>query len=460
MRRLLMITYFFPPVGGVGIERSLKHVTYLPDAGWEPVVVAPSNAAYRIVDPTTLERVPAGTEIHRAPSLEPAHLRLLLRRLRGRAATSPEAAGGGAGAGAGTGTGTGTGTNGNLSLGTRLRAMANAAWAKTVPLVMVPDEQLLWTVPAIVAGVRAHRREDVDAIYSSSPPASSHLAAAVIKSVIDRPWIADFRDPWMQNPFARQLSAMHGRLEATLERLVVERADAVVLATGVMREQYAARYPELADRFVHIPNGYDLDDLHRMATDVPITSEKDLYRIVYAGSLYGEPELRVLLDGVALLLERWPGLRSRLRIDLVGWLSATNQQIAARRLPELEPVVRTLGLRPRAEALGRQRAADACLVLMGPGDDRAVFGTTKLFEYLGLGLPVLAVVPPGEVRHVLAELDWGVVADPTPQGVADGIERLMAAPPRSAVADPERRYERRALTRRLAAILDEVTSGT
>jgi glycosyltransferase involved in cell wall biosynthesis len=448
MRRLLMITYFFPPVGGVGIERSLKHVTYLPDAGWHPVVVAPSNAAYRIVDPTTLERVPVGTEIHRAPSLEPAHLRLLLRRLRGRTATSVGAAG----------SEPGVRTDGDHSLRTRLRAVANAAWAKTVPLVMVPDEQLLWTVPAIVAGVRAHRREVVDAIYSSSPPASSHLAAAVIKSVIDRPWIADFRDPWMQNPFARQLSAMHRRLEAALERLVVERADAVVLATGVMREQYAARYPDLADRFVHIPNGYDLDDLRRMASDVPIASEKDHYRIVYAGSLYGEPELRVLLDGVALLLERWPGLRSRLRIDLVGWLSAANQQIAARRLPELAPVVRTLGLRPRAEALGRQRAADACLVLMGPGDDRAVFGTTKLFEYLGLGLPILAVVPPGEVRRVLAELDWGVVADPTPQGVADGIERLMAAPPRSAVADPERRYERRALTRRLAAILDEVTS--
>ena len=81
-RRVMVIAYHFPPVAGVGVERVLKHVTYLPDEGWHPVVIAPANPAYRLVDPASVMRIPPGTEVHRAVSLEPGHLRLVMRRLR------------------------------------------------------------------------------------------------------------------------------------------------------------------------------------------------------------------------------------------------------------------------------------------------------------------------------------------------------------------------------------------
>jgi glycosyltransferase involved in cell wall biosynthesis len=135
-------------------------------------------------------------------------------------------------------------------------------------------------------------------------------------------------------------------------------------------------------------------------------------------------------------------------------LNAENQALAARRLPSLEPVVRHLGLRPRAEAIARLRDADAALLLMAPARDQDV--GTKAYEYIGLDKPILAVTPPGEARTTLEALGWGVVADPTPDGVAEGLSRIIDAPPEARQADPERRYERRTLTTRLADVLNEL----
>ena len=134
-----------------------------------------------------------------------------------------------------------------------------------------------------------------------------------------------------------------------------------------------------------------------------------------------------------------------------------NRELAARRLPALDPVVRHLGQLPRADALARVASADAGLLLLADGPDRDLFVGAKVYDYVGLNRQVLAVVPPGELRDLLEDLDWGVSADPSPGGVADGIERLLALPIPAHRADPDGRYERRALAGRLADILEEVS---
>ncbi len=439
MRRLLVVAYFFPPVGGIGVERTLKHVEHLPAFGWQPVVVAAANPGYRIVDPASVARIPAGTEVHRAGSLEPAHLRRALASLLGRGGGPASSAPGAARAGGGRG---------------GVRGLANAAWAATIPLAFFPDEQLLWLPGAVRAGQRAHRAMPVDAIYSSSPPISGHLAAGLLARRLDRPWVADFRDPWIGNAFAKRLPAPHRALQRRLERWIVERADCVVLSTGRIRHAYAERYPDRADRLVHIPNGYDRSELGG-AGSLP-DDHDDVFRLIYAGSVYGERELDLFLDGVEIALRRRPELRERLRVEFVGWFSEANLATAARRLPALDPVVRHLGHRARPEAIALERQADAGLVLIAGGAHRDAVATGKLYEYIGLDLPVLAVAPPGEVREILSGLDWGVTADPTPEGVAGGIEAILDAPRPDRPADPEGRYERRNLTARLVDLLAEI----
>lgn len=451
-RRLMVVAYNFPPVAGTGVERTLKHVTYLPDHGWQPVVVAPANPAYRLVDPASLARIPAGTEVHRAPMLEPAHARLLLRRLLRGNATATR----------GTNDAGGVQLPGAGEWTARLRGLLNVAWARIIPALFFPDEQLLWAPSAAAVGWRAHRRQPVDLLYSSAPPFSSHLAAGLLKRLIDVPWVADFRDPWIGNSFARPLGTPHRRMQATLERWIVSQADRSVFATLALRDRYAARYPTLAERFVVIPNGYDLADVAaaRAAAEGVPRADAGTFRLVYVGSLYGTDELTIFLDGVEALLARRPQLGDRLRVEFIGWFNAENEALAAQRLPRLAPVVRHLNFMPRGEALARIAGADAGLQLMAdvPGRDQVV--GSKLYEYIGLDKPILAVTPPGEARRTLAQLDWGVVADPTPEGVATGLERIIDSPAPAREADPERMYERRTLTAELARLLDEVARGS
>jgi glycosyltransferase involved in cell wall biosynthesis len=299
-----------------------------------------------------------------------------------------------------------------------------------------------------------HRADPVTALYSSSPPISSHLAAALIASVTNLPWIADFRDPWVDNAFAVALPPPYEWMRGRLERMIVNRAARTVFATPTLRDRYASRYPHVADRFVTVMNGYDRADLagfrhHAGAPGRP-------FHLIYTGSVYGERELAVLLDGVERLLARRPSLPDELRIEFVGWFSAENERLAARRFPLLGPVVERSGQVPKEEVLARAASADAGLLLLDDGPDRDLFVGAKLYDYIGLDLPVLAVAPDGDARRVLRELSWGICVDPKPEGVAAGLEQLLAAPPPDHVADPEGRFERRALSRELAALLDAV----
>ena len=433
MRRLLVIAYMFPPVAGVGIERTLKHVTHLPEHGWQPVVIAPANPGYRLVDPATLELVPAGTEVHRAFSVEPAHLRRAAGRLlrRGSSGQGGEAP--------------------SVARRAGLHGVADAAWRAYVELAWFPDEQIGWAPAAIAAGISAHAENPVAAIYSSGPPWSSHLVAAAIQGLTGLPWVADFRDPWIGNAYAAPLPGPHRAAQAWLERAVVERARATVFASAGVRDEYARRYRALAERFVTIHNGYDLDDVAAVSRSA--RGDDGLYRIAYTGSIQGAAEARLLVDGLELLLERRPEIRDRLRLQLVGWLSPAAEAAAGDRLTALAPMIERIGQRPKPDALRIVRDADAALVLLADAPGREHVPSAKLFDYLGLDRQVLAVTPQGEVRRILGELGWGLGVDPTPDAFANGVERLMAMPTQERAADPERRFERRTLSARLAGLL-------
>jgi hypothetical protein len=182
---------------------------------------------------------------------------------------------------------------------------------------------------------------------------------------------------------------------------------------------------------------------------------------VYAGSLYRPAELDVFLAGVAILARRSPDVAERLAIEFMGSASPGCRAVANAHLadPDVATMVSFVPFMPRLEALRRLAAADAALTLLGPGPGMEVFVGAKLFDAIGLNLQVVAMLPPGEARAVLASLEWGIVADPTPAGVADALTRFLEQPTPNRPADPERRYERAVLAARLAQVLDEV-AGT
>ena len=455
--RVLVIAYFFPPLGGVGVQRTLKYVKYLPQSGWQPIVVTPARPAYTVRDASLLGELPPDLQVERTASFEPARLPNAVAAYLGRRRPpSSEASTDGIVGPAGAG------------LPARVLSTGMAVWKHVWGALLFPDAAAGWVGAATRRGIAVHKSAAVDVIYSTSGPISCHLIAGKIAAGTGLPWVADFRDPWIGNAFAIPPRGLHAIQQRRMERKIVERADKVIFATQGLLEAYAARYPDAAGKMLVIPNGYDRADFAAVpggSADADRAAARGVaelpsrpFRLVYTGSFYGRRELEVFLEGLEILVGRRPEVKDRLEVEFVGWLSAHNRAIAAEYSSpaRLGSMLRFSGFMTHAEAMRKAASADALLQIIADDPRKGEVQGGKLMEYLGYDRQILAIVPEGVARQVLQELRWGIVADPTPRGVAAGVERLLAAPVPTGRADPEGRYDRVNLAARLAACLDEV----
>lgn len=444
-RTVLMVLYFFPPVGGISTSRNIRNVEHLPGFGWTPVVVTPVDAAYPVKDPSLVDLVARSVDVVRTGSFEAGHVRewisrgaRLLRPIRRREATArPYPAVDGA-------------TNPEASL-SRPREPGGMLF-RLRRFVFFPDDQIGWLPFAVLAALRRHRTAPVDAVYSTASPITSHLVAGLLKRRTGVPWVAEFRDPWLGTELSKPSSWLHRRLQAKVERWIIRTADKVIFLAPSMARMYQGRYP-FATNFTVIPNGYDRSETAPSARN---PAARDRFRIVYTGLLFRPNELAVFLDGLKRLVTRRPELVEELEILFYGAVDPACQRIADQTLEDaqLRRIVGFRGYVPRREAIQAIADADAALVLLGSGSNMDVYIPGKLFDYLGQSRQILAMIPLGDAWDVLDELGWGVTAEPEPSQVEQAIERLMTLPPPTGPADPDGRYDRVALARRLAETLD------
>lgn len=442
-----MVLYFFPPLGGISMSRNVRNVQYLPQHGWTPVVLTPRNAGYHLHDPGSLDLIPDGTRVIRAPSLEAGHVRSLVVGLRdllsdlvtARTEAPPSVEPNIAGAD----------QTGSARGGGRLEGIRR--------LLFFPDDQVGWLPFAVLAAIRAHRAAPFDAIYSTSSPITSHLVAGIVKHWTGLPWIAEFRDPWLGNALAAPLPWMHRRLQVKIERWIVRSADRVVGISPGITHLYRTRYPG-APEMVTITSGYDRSEARKQP---PREGSDGPFRIVYTGTLDRPTELATFLEGLDGLLTRRPELTERLAIDFYGSTSDSCRVIADAFIAgPLGRTVRFHGFVPRRDALEALAAADAALILLGAGSGMGLFIGGKLFDYIGQDRQILAMLPDGDSKDILERLDWGVICHPDPTEVGRAIERLISLPPASRPADPSGLYDRAVLGGHLARSLDEVTMGS
>ena len=431
------------------MSRNLRNVVHLPDLGWTPVVIAPRRAA-ELADPASMALISPAAEVIRAFRFEPRHLRpafVLVRRVaRVRSALRWP------------GVRRSTGEPGTGPAGA-----APVASPATQPparsrglqeLVFFPDGEIGWLPFAIRAALCAHRDSGFDVVYSTASPVTAHLVAGIIKRLTGVPWVAEFRDPWLGNPVAARLPWLHRRLQVKLERWIVGSADRLVFLSPSTMRLYRRRYPDAAD-MVTIPNGYEPSETIAPSA-LPDSSGR--YRLVWTGTLYRPGELQVFLEALGALVARRPDVVDRLRIDFYGHVSSECEAVAGRLSGgPMGAMVRFAGFVPRHEALRAIADADAALVMLGDGPGMGQFIPGKLFEYLGQGKQVLAVLPPGDARDVLADLSWGVITDPAVEDIGRAIERLLAQPAPVLRPDPGGTYDGRRLARRLAETLLDAT---
>jgi glycosyltransferase involved in cell wall biosynthesis len=403
-RRVLVLAYYFPPLGGGGVQRTLKFVKYLPTAGYDPIVVTTTGVGHVLRDPGLASDVPPSAVVLRAPEL-PIHvvkwkLEAVLRRL-----------------------------------GLPARLAQAIGW---------PDEFVGWAPGALLTALRAVRRYRPDVVYSTSSPVSAHAVALALKQLTGVPWVADFRDAWTLNPEGAHL---YRGLSRRLERAVVRHADRFVVVDDSV---WIRGVPEGDPRRAVIRNGVDLDDLPALAP----RSESSRFRLAHVGMLYGQRNAAPVLTALRNLIRHGTIGRDRVELRLVGDARVDERSTAG------VPLTRRPYVDHR-EAVAEMRAADALLLYQPAGWNGA---SGKVYEYLATGRPILCVAPPENLgSRLVAELGAGIcVAPDDSAGIEGAIERLFRSwsagelmPSDEVRAEALRRFSRAALTRELAHVLDD-----
>lgn len=419
-RRLLVLAYYFPPMGGSGVQRIAKFAKYLPDHGWQPTVLTVAPGGYFAYDPGLLAEVEAaGVEVVQTRSFDPTQL---FGRARTVALPAEPA---------------------------RRRLSHLSQW------LFVPDNKVGWLPFAVAEGLRLHRAAPFDALLSTAPPYTAHLAAALLSRLTRLPLVLDFRDDWVGNPRHHYPTPFHAYLNAALEGFALRQARRVCVINAPIQAQMARRHPDLPPPEV-LPQGFDPADFE----GVEAAPSAGRFRLTYTGMFYDAQTPDVLLEAVHRLMRRRADVAETIELVFAGLLPE-----ASRRRAEalgLGSRLRYLGYLPHGEIPALQRGSTALWLTVGERAGAEGISTGKLFEYLGARRPILALVPEGDVRAVLADHPAAWMAPP---GCVEGVERALEslfeawqqerlpAVPAAWAA----RYDRRRLTGLLARYLEEAT---
>ena len=439
-KRVLLISYVFPPAAYVGVYRTLKYCKYLSEHDWTPIVLTANPAGVTQRDDELCRQIPDHVSVHRTWDLDPAKwLERLAPPPRQQNATTAMRA---------------TATVARRGPMHRILGWANRV-VKTL-LLESPDSHVFWVPFAFLRGLAIMLTRRVDVVYSSSPPHSSHLAGHLLAFCFRKPHVVDFRDPWITAT----------RLQAFAKRRVVMNAARIVVVSSGEPADLRMEFPQLDMRRVAVvTNGYDPDDFVRHDTAVATdTGESDSahFTITHAGTIYRETGLD-FFRAVEQVVESDPQLARALRVQLIGDIDPAHRE-AVQRL-EKAGIVRAFGVQPHRAALALAGRSDVLLILQRGGTSPESHIPAKLFEYLFLGKPILAIAQPGSMTEVLTSCGLGVTAPPHD---VDRLARTIQALYRDfragqLLARPDvayiSRFDRRNLTARFAHVLEEAASG-
>jgi glycosyltransferase involved in cell wall biosynthesis len=429
-RRVLILTYYWPPAGGPGVQRFLKFARYLGEFGWEPVIITPRDGSWPYRDESLLADVPPGLRVVHTATREP--FAWYNRLTGGEGKTVPVAM---------------TGFRDSRSPVQRL-----AKWIRAN--AFIPDARVGWKPFALKAAREEIRRGGVQAIITTGPPQSTHLAGLELKRTTGLPWVADFRDPWTTvyyNAFFPR-SQRTRRKDQALEDAVLRGADHVTVISSGMAEEFRDRARALTVLY----NGYDEKDLY---TGAPEPDER--FRLAYVGNMKPNQQVPALWRALAAVAKRDAGFARQLCLHFTGSLDpGVREAIAA---AGLEHNLLSDAFVAHAEATRRMAQAALLLFVVPDAPDNRRIITGKIFEYLASNTRMLSIAPTdGDAAAILNRAGRRPVLDYADQA---GMEREIERAYRDWVAgggfplrEPGGEYQqfsRRSLSGQLAALLDQ-----
>ena len=373
MFKVLVISYYYPPMGLSGVQRTLKFTSYLKEYNWEPTVLTTGNTAYYAHDNSLLnEAEAAGIRIVRA---EGNDLNSRLRK-KGTVKLPPE----------------------------WLRKLLSRMSA----FVFVPDNKTGWSSKALAAARKLLTEEEFDVIFVTGPPFSSFNLAVKLKKEFSLPLIVDYRDLWYGNHFGFYPTPLHSYLHKSMEYAALKAADRIIVINRRMKERIMDRYRFITfeDVFI-IPQGYDPRDFENL---VPEKKSNRKMRLTFSGLFYEFITPKYFLHAFKKLALERPDIAANIELHFIGFLRNENRKLI--RKLDLQDFVKEFGYLDHKDALTKIISSDVLWVMVGRGKNADTVSTGKVFEYLGTRKPILACVPEGAAKTAMEEYGASFITPP------------------------------------------------
>ncbi|TSA23972.1 glycosyltransferase [bacterium] len=426
LRNILFISYFFPPLGGPGVQRSGKFCKYLPEYGWNPIVVTVKDIAYVAYD-NTLENEIAGIDVHRTDSLD--MMRVLHKLEQCNFSRKHD------------------------TIYTKTSSQRKQFFRGIFPI----DSKVGWIPFAVHERKKIYRTHKLDAIYCSVGPFSSAIVGYVLSRKFNIPLIVDYRDLFRGKPDASYFTSWHERYAYKWEKKVLDRAHAVIINTHRAKERIQNLFPSIEkQKFFVIYNGYDKEDFPQISR----TQSADIV-FTYTGGFYGERTPKCFLQALAEL-EDLHQLPENVKFQFVG-----NLPVSIRKLFHNSGFMKHIILSPQVshkESINYIMQSDFLLLFIAKIDSEIVI-PAKLFEYLAAKRPILSMIPKhGEAAHIIEKFSAGLICEPDDvQKIKENILEMIKYKQLGIINEifpiienNYSAYERRNLTKKLVDVLNNL----
>ena len=385
-KHLLFVSYYFPPMGGGGVQRILKFLKYWDYRKYRVTVLTVKPSFFYAEDPALLTEIPPGVRVVYSGSLDPFRLIYLFRRLfSARKKFLPPS------------------------------RESGGIWRRLANFLFLPDSRLLWLPFALARIERLHREDPLDLMIASVSPFTVGLIGAYSRRLLNIPYILDLRDAWTDNPFHPRVSRIHHYFQNRLEALAFRRAAGVVFVNPWLEKKYRRKYPFLSEQqTITIRNGYDEDDfsggeLRPLPAD---GKEKPELAIGVFGTVYSQGNWPLpLLEAVKQLDERLKQTSRSLKIYFVGkWSGDFLERLQALKLDHR---IEWVGYLPHQEMLLRAQQMDVLVISHQSGLTGSPYITPgRIYEFLRLRKPLLALCDlQSDIADLVRDCQAGEVVD-------------------------------------------------
>ena len=438
MKRVLIISYYWPPTGGSGVQRWVKFAKYLPSEGWQPVIYTPENPEQLAVDTSLEAEVPAEAEIIKTHIIEPYELYKKVLRKSGHSKEAVEV--------------------NPVNAQNKSLLQKTAMWVRGN--LFRPDPRCLWIRPSVRFLKKYLKEHPVDLIVSTGPPQSMHMIGLKLARETGLPWIADFRDPWTKIFYFKHLAMAPAteRWHKKMEKRVLDEASEVVAVSPLVQQEFQ----EMTSTPVElITNGFDECDFQADECNDAYGGADKNFVITHTGLFAADGNPTVLWDVLSEKCKSDGIFAGKLKIRLIG--KTDDQILKALTDRGLGDMVENLGYQPHSMAVEQQRCASVLILPLRKEPEYRAVLPGKLFEYLASQRPVLGIgQPDGAMAMILNETRTGrVIGWEDKEGISEYIEQCWKKHIEGRLtiegADISH-FTRRSLTRRMVQLFERLTS--